>query len=48
MIKNYIFTTQIHTGSVVDPDPDPDDLYVLDPDQLVRSTDPDPSIIKQK
>ncbi len=32
-------------------DPDPSDPYVfglLDPDPLVRGTDPDPSIIKQK
>jgi hypothetical protein len=35
--------------SVVDPDPDdPYVLGLLDPDPLVRGTDPDPSIIKQK
>jgi hypothetical protein len=36
-------------GSVADPDPS--DLYLLgllDPDPLVRDSDPDPSIIKQK
>jgi hypothetical protein len=35
--------------SVPDPDqPDPHFLVLLDPDPLVRSMDPDPSIIKQK
>jgi hypothetical protein len=29
-------------------DPDPYVLGLLDPDPLVRGTDPDPSIIKQK
>jgi hypothetical protein len=32
-------------------DPDPSDLYVLDlldPDPLVKGTDPDPFIIEQK
>jgi hypothetical protein len=41
-------------SSVADPNPDPGDLGLLDPDPLVRgmdpdpSSDPDPSIIKQK
>jgi hypothetical protein len=45
-VKNVIITKQILTGSVVNPD----DLYVLDPDHLVRGTDPErnPSILKQK
>jgi|LakMenEpi03Aug12_release.lakeMendotaPanAssembly.Ray.scaffolds.fasta_scaffold310493_2 hypothetical protein len=36
-------------SSVVDPDPhDPYFFELLDPDPLVRGTDPDPFIIKQK
>jgi hypothetical protein len=40
-------------SNVAEPDPDPQDPYrmflrLLDPDPVVRGTDPDPSIIKQK
>ncbi len=38
-------------SSVADPEPDPQELYVLvilAPDPLLRGTDPEPSIIKQK
>ncbi len=36
-------------SSVADPDPsDPNVFGLLDPDPLVKRTDPDPSIIKQK
>jgi hypothetical protein len=39
---------QLLSSSVMVLDPDPYVMNLQDPDPLVRGTDPDPSIIKQK
>jgi hypothetical protein len=53
LVVYCFFTKTISSVADPDPDPDPKEPYVLgllDPDPLVRGTDPDPapSIIKQK
>jgi hypothetical protein len=49
-IKYLHLAKGMDPSSVVDPDPDPFVLDLLDPGPLIRGTDPDPdpSIIKKK
>jgi hypothetical protein len=46
--RYYMIGSEKGPVNVADTDPDPYVSGLLDPDPLVRGTDPDPSIIKKK